>query len=114
MITARISTQTQVFGDRQVRKDAATLGHMNQSALCDQMRRPTLNRFPFKLNRPLLWLQQPGDRTQHCRLAGTVASNQRDNLALIHAQRTSSQRLNGTVGNGDVVDFQKGHGRNSG
>ena len=66
-----------------------------------------MNGLTVKPNRSVLRRQESRYRPQRRRFSGTIATNQRDDLTLLHAQRTTPDRFDRAVVHGQIVNFQQ-------
>src|SRR5262245_11871665 len=101
-----IPAQTEVLVHRQLTEDAAALRDVCDSGARDALgggARHALAREPDVAR----GRHETGDRPQRRRLAGAVPAEDRDDLALPHAQRNAVQRLDGPVARVDVCELEQ-------
>ena len=99
----RLAADLEIFLHRQVGEDTALLRHVAEPAAHDRMRRlarnvPALEHDPARALR-----DQADDGAERGRLAGAVAPEQRDHLAVADLQRDIEQDMRRAVKTVEVV-----------
>ena len=59
---------------------------------------------PFEFDLPGARRHRPGDRLEQCRLAGSIGSDDRDELSLRDGQRNTPQRGQSAIAHREMVD----------
>src|SRR5262249_36477108 len=107
----QVRADFQVVLDRKPRKDMPSLGPLRHAKPDDPVRREAADRRAFEADGAGAWAQEPGYGAQRRRLAGAVAADQSDDLALEDVKRHVAHRGCLAVSDLEVLDFK--HGRRS-
>src|ERR1700704_6738845 len=93
----RLTANLKIFIDREVREDAPLLRHIAEPAAHDRMGRLIRNIPALEHDAAGALLDQADDGTKGRGLAGAVAPEQRDHLAIADFKRDIEQDVRGTV-----------------
>ena len=85
-------------------EDAPALGCVADSQADDRVRRALRETLPVEAHGAAARAQQAADRAQGGRLAGAVGADERDDLALVDAQRDAAKGADSPVPRLDVVE----------
>ena len=81
LVVAQEGSELEILGDRHPREDPPALWALGNASLRNLVTLQARDPLAFEVNLAALWPQQPGDRAHRGRLAGTVAADERDDLA---------------------------------
>ena len=101
----RLAADFEIFLDRQVGEDAPLLRHVAEPAAHDRMRRLARDVLAFEHDAARALLDQADDGAEGRRLAGAVAPEQRDHLALADLERDVEQDMRGAVIAVEILDL---------
>jgi len=93
----RLAADFKVLVDRQVREDASLLRHVTETAAHDRMGGLSRDILVLEHDTAAALFNQADNGAKGRRLAGAIASEQRDNLALADLERDVEQDVRGTV-----------------
>src|SRR5262249_8403327 len=96
----------EVPGDGHAREDATGLGHHRDAALDDQAGVEHVDALTTEDDLALRWLDQPEDGLHGGRLAGGVAAQQTDDLALVQVVVDALENVQRPVVGVHVLDFE--------
>ena len=99
LVPAQIGTDLQVFDDRQIGEYSAALRRHGDAAGHDLVDGPAQHFLTVPQNGAALCLDKAGDGAHQGGLAGTVGTDQGNDLPLRNRQRYAAQRLNAAVRN---------------
>ena len=109
LVGARERAHLQVLVDRHPAEDPTTFRRLADPELDDLVRLPVIDPLAAEGDLALPRPEEPGDRPKRRRLAGTVRSDERDDLTLVDRERHATQRMDRPVEGVDVGQFQQRH-----
>src|SRR5207245_8779577 len=99
--------KVEVLLDRHATEDSTSLGRVRKSSLDDDVTRQAAKRLPIEANVSGGRTEQAGQRAQRRRLAGAVATDQRDDLPGLDGEADALDRFDRTIGNPEVLDLEQ-------
>src|SRR5215470_15016014 len=103
---AAISAEQKIVHHRLIGEQPPTLRHQDDTAGNDAMRRFRRQLLAREADTASDGAQYAGESLEAGALAGAVAADQRDKLALAHTEVDASQRLDGPVPHPEVANFE--------
>ena len=110
LVLANEGAHLQVLGHRQPGEDAPAFRHHGHAAIHDLMRLVRSKILAFQDHASFAGLHRLRDRAQRGGLAGAIAADQGDDLALFDGQRDALQGMDIAVIGVDVLNFEHRHG----
>ena len=108
VVSNDIATHQQVLPNAEGRKEAPILGHMHHACLENLPRRQSLEGHAVEEDLTGLHGDEATDRSQQCRLAGSVRTDETGHLVTRDVQRCATQHSAVSIPGDDVADFEAG------
>src|SRR4051794_19568638 len=105
-VAAKKRPELEVFTDGHLRPDVALFRRLGDAGADDRVRALPRDRLALEFNVAGTRFQQPRNGTKCRRLAGSVGSDQRDDLALADFEAHVMQRLRLTISDLDIAQRQ--------
>src|SRR5262249_10235582 len=102
----QIGPQLEVLLDGHPAEESATFGNERHAARDDLVPWDRGKILPVPTDHAALATEEARDRSQQCRLAGTVGADERDDLSGAHREADSGQRREVVVGDFEIADFK--------